>query len=131
MLILLSHGCLELDTKLNPANSSDCLGSVVIVSSILLFSMEHIIITHMHTCAAGGKVIGHGVHGLLSIVLFAACFVYFRHPETLQRPSFQDISRQLSLPDTKLLKWTEEDKAVHPAMPRCLMFVLVWLIAQP
>ena len=31
-----------------------------------------------------------------------------------QRPSFQDIARQLSLPDTKLLKWSEEDKSVHP-----------------
>ena len=31
-----------------------------------------------------------------------------------QRPSFQDITRQLSLPDTKLLKWSEEDKFVHP-----------------
>ena len=29
-------------------------------------------------------------------------------------PSFQDIARQLSLPDTKLLKWSEEDKSVHP-----------------
>ena len=31
-----------------------------------------------------------------------------------QRPSFQDIIRQLSLPDTKLLKLSEEDKSVHP-----------------
>ena len=31
-----------------------------------------------------------------------------------QRPSFQDIIKQLSLPDTKLLKWLEEDKSVHP-----------------
>ena len=30
------------------------------------------------------------------------------------RPSFQDIARQLSLPDTKLLKWSEEDQSVHP-----------------
>ena len=30
------------------------------------------------------------------------------------RPSFQDIARLLSLPDTKLLKWSEEDKSVHP-----------------
>ena len=30
------------------------------------------------------------------------------------RPSFQDIVRQLSLPDSKLLKWSEEDKSVHP-----------------
>ena len=25
-----------------------------------------------------------------------------------------DITQQLSLPDTKLLKWSEEDKSVHP-----------------
>ena len=25
-----------------------------------------------------------------------------------------DITRQLSFPDTKLLKWSEEDKSVHP-----------------
>ena len=31
-----------------------------------------------------------------------------------QRPNFIDITRQLSLPDTKLLKWSEEDKSVHP-----------------
>ena len=37
-----------------------------------------------------------------------------RHPKCIERPSFQDIVRQLSLPDTKLLKWTEEDKSVHP-----------------
>ena len=30
------------------------------------------------------------------------------------RPSFQDIIKQLSLPDTKLLKWSEEDKSVYP-----------------
>ena len=33
---------------------------------------------------------------------------------TSQRPQFQDVSRQLSLPDPKLLQWSEEDKAVHP-----------------
>ena len=33
---------------------------------------------------------------------------------TSQRPKFQDVSRQLSLPDPKLLQWSEEDKAVHP-----------------
>ena len=33
---------------------------------------------------------------------------------TNQRLSFPDITRQLSLPDTKLLKWSEEDKSVHP-----------------
>ena len=38
----------------------------------------------------------------------------YRNSAPSERPSFQDISRQLSLPDTKLLKWTEEDKSVHP-----------------
>ena len=33
---------------------------------------------------------------------------------TSQRQSFPDITRQVSLPDTKLLKWSEEDKSVHP-----------------
>ena len=37
-----------------------------------------------------------------------------RHPEKACRPSFQDLTKQLSLPDTKLLKWSEEDKSVHP-----------------
>ena len=37
-----------------------------------------------------------------------------RNPESSQRPKFQDVSRQLSLPDLKLLQWSEEDKAVHP-----------------
>ena len=36
-----------------------------------------------------------------------------RNPVTTERPSFQDIVTQLSLPDTKLLKWSEEDKSVH------------------
>ena len=40
--------------------------------------------------------------------------IYSRAPEMTQRPSFQDIIRQLSLPDTKLLKLSEEDKSVHP-----------------
>ena len=39
---------------------------------------------------------------------------YYRHPMTTQRLNFPDITRQLSLPDTKLLKWSEEDKSVHP-----------------
>ena len=37
-----------------------------------------------------------------------------RNPKTSGRPSFQDIAKWLSLPDTKLLKWSEEDKSVHP-----------------
>ena len=38
----------------------------------------------------------------------------YRNSAPSERPSFQDIVRQLSLPDTKLLKWTEEEKSVHP-----------------
>ena len=38
-------------------------------------------------------------------------FLTYRHPMTTQRLNFPDISRQLSLPDTKLLKWSEEDKS--------------------
>ena len=37
-----------------------------------------------------------------------------RHPSAPRRPSFEDLTRQLSLPDTKLLKWSDEDKSVHP-----------------
>ena len=37
-----------------------------------------------------------------------------RHPSAPRRPSFEDLARQLSLPDTKLLEWSEEDKSVHP-----------------
>jgi hypothetical protein len=33
---------------------------------------------------------------------------------TTERPSFQKLVEQLSLLDTKLLKWSEEDKSVHP-----------------
>ena len=40
--------------------------------------------------------------------------VTFRHHTPSERPSFTEISRQLSLPDTRLLKWSEEDKCVHP-----------------
>ena len=37
-----------------------------------------------------------------------------RHPLPHERPSFVTVVQQLSLPDTKLLKWLEEDKALHP-----------------
>ncbi len=37
-----------------------------------------------------------------------------RHPESSSRPDFASMSQQLSLPDTKLLKWSEEDKATDP-----------------
>ena len=37
-----------------------------------------------------------------------------RHPMTIKRPTFADVSTNLSLPDTELLKWSEEDKSTHP-----------------
>ena len=37
-----------------------------------------------------------------------------RHPKPNARHSFADISTELSLPDTELLKWSEEDKSTHP-----------------
>ena len=33
---------------------------------------------------------------------------------TIKRPTFSDVSNNLSLPDTELLKWSEEDKSTHP-----------------
>ena len=39
---------------------------------------------------------------------------FYRHPETSKRPSFADISGQLSHSDAELLKWTEEDNPTHP-----------------
>ena len=41
-------------------------------------------------------------------------YILYRHPVASQRPNFSDISRKLSLPDTKLLQWSEEDRSVHP-----------------
>ena len=43
-------------------------------------------------------------------MIFSSC----RHPETAKRPNFSDIMQRFSLPDTKLLKWSEEDKATDP-----------------
>ena len=37
-----------------------------------------------------------------------------RHPATSERPSFNDLMQKLSMSDTRLLKWSDEDKAVHP-----------------
>ena len=41
-----------------------------------------------------------------------------RNLDTRGRPSFIELTRQLSLPDTKLLKWLEEDRSVHPEAAR-------------
>jgi hypothetical protein len=38
----------------------------------------------------------------------------YRHPQSSSRPDFVSVVQQLSLPDTKLLKWSEEDKATDP-----------------
>ena len=37
-----------------------------------------------------------------------------RHPKTSQRPYFMEIVQWLSRPDPQLLRWSEEDRAVHP-----------------
>ena len=39
--------------------------------------------------------------------------IFYRHPEPSSRPSFVSVVQQLSVPDTKLLKWSE-DKATDP-----------------
>ena len=41
-------------------------------------------------------------------------FYLYRHPDSSSRPDFVSVVQQLSLPDTKLLKWSEEDKATDP-----------------
>ena len=41
------------------------------------------------------------------IIIIFTC----RHPDSSSRPDFVSVVQQLSLPDTKLLKWSEEDKA--------------------
>ena len=40
-------------------------------------------------------------------------FLIHRHPTTAKRPSFADISTNLSLPDSELLKWSEADKSTQ------------------
>ena len=40
--------------------------------------------------------------------------MFYRHPEPSSRPDFVSVVQQLSLPDTKLLQWSEEDKAADP-----------------
>ena len=37
-----------------------------------------------------------------------------RHPTPFHRPSFSSVVQKLSVPDTKILKLSDEDKAVHP-----------------
>ena len=31
-----------------------------------------------------------------------------------ERPTFTELMQAFSLPDTKLLRWSEEDRSVHP-----------------
>ena len=42
-----------------------------------------------------------------------------RHPESSSRPDSASIVQSLSRSDSKLLKWAEEDRAVH-TMAACL-----------
>ena len=48
----------------------------------------------------------HDLDGLIN-------FFTNRNPDAPARSDFVELTRQLSLPDTKLLKWLEEDKSVH------------------
>ena len=45
--------------------------------------------------------------GVLSENLFS------RHPKTSLRPKFSVLQKQLFLPGNELLKWLEDDEAVH------------------
>ena len=47
-------------------------------------------------------------------MLLIGVYNLFRHPDSSSRPDFVSVLQQLSLPDTKLLKWSEEDKATDP-----------------
>ena len=40
--------------------------------------------------------------------------IRYRHPDSSSRPDFVSVVQQLSLPDTKLLKWSEEDRGTDP-----------------
>ena len=40
--------------------------------------------------------------------------LFSRHPKTSLRPKFSVLQKQLFLPGNELLKWLEEDEAVHP-----------------
>ncbi len=52
--------------------------------------------------------------GDLRILQYNIIDTVCRHPEPSSRPDFVSVAQQLSLPDTKLLKWSEEDKATDP-----------------
>ncbi len=41
-------------------------------------------------------------------------FQSFRNSTASQRPTFSAVTQQLSFPDPKLLKWSDEDTSVHP-----------------
>ena len=43
---------------------------------------------------------------------------YFRHSSPTDRPDFVTVVQQLSLPDTRLLRWSDVDKGVHPEADR-------------
>ena len=39
-------------------------------------------------------------------------YLYYRHPDCSSRPDFGMLLMQLGRPDTKLLKWSEEDRTI-------------------
>ena len=41
-------------------------------------------------------------------------YIISRHPASNERPEFSEITQHLSFPDPKLLKWSDEDRSVHP-----------------
>ena len=44
------------------------------------------------------------------VCVYKQLFLVPRHPNSSDRPNFVSVVQQLSLPDTKLLKWSDEDK---------------------
>ena len=40
--------------------------------------------------------------------------MFYRHPDPSSRPDFVSVVQQLSLPDTKLLLWSKEDRPTDP-----------------
>ena len=51
---------------------------------------------------------------LCVLIWFIYKYASYRHPDSSSRPDFVSVVQQLSLPDTKLLKWSEEDKTIDP-----------------
>ena len=53
-----------------------------------------------------------GDKATFSLLMIVAMF--YRHPDPSCRPDFVSVVQQLSLPDTKLLLWSKEDRATDP-----------------